>query len=283
MLRVQHPRCVRLSPGGAQFNVELLDWFNDIRWQSQPTCALYIRYSRPTMISQNSCSSALLSTGPTGHRRKFAQPNAVRSVSILGTFRPFRHCLKTPDNLMVAITPEDSRMKCIIATGIVLLSLSSVAEAHRLSGTVTYYGGSDRLCGRRTASGATFNCAGMTAAHRTLPFGTVLTVQSGGRSIQVTVTDRGPFTGAFLDLSPAAANALGCRCTHRGVTATVMQMGSGETVVASRGRQRPVAAAVMPLFVQPTNAFTDPSGTFGSSMAMAPAPRYRDRHGRRHY
>ena len=55
----------------------------------------------------------------------------------------------------------------------------------------------------------------MTAAHRTLPFGTVLSVQSGGRSIQVTVTDRGPFTGAFLDLSPAAASALGCRCTHR--------------------------------------------------------------------
>ena len=45
-------------------------------------------------------------------------------------------------------------MKRIVATGIVLLSLSSVAEAHRLSGTATYYGGSDRLCGRRTASGA---------------------------------------------------------------------------------------------------------------------------------
>ena len=165
-------------------------------------------------------------------------------------------------------------MKVIVAAGIVLLALSSAAEAHRLSGTVTYYGGSDRLCGRRTASGATFNCAGMTAAHRTLPFGTVLTVQSGGRSIQVTVTDRGPFTGAFLDLSPAAASALGCRCTHRNVTATVMQMGSV--------RQRPAAAAAMPLFFQPTNAFTDPSGTFGSSMALAPAPRYHRRHGRRH-
>ena len=43
-------------------------------------------------------------------------------------------------------------MNRIIATGIVLLSLSSVAEAHRLSGSVTYYGGSDGLCGRRTAN-----------------------------------------------------------------------------------------------------------------------------------
>src|SRR3954465_3327863 len=143
-------------------------------------------------------------------------------------------------------------MKIIVATGIVLLSLCSVAEAHRLSGSVTYYGGSDRPCGRRTASGAVLNCAAMTAAHRTLPFGTVLTVQSGGRSIQVTVTDRGPFTGAFLDLSPAAASALGCRCTHRNVTATVVQVGSGGTIVASGSRQRPIVAAAAPPFFQTT-------------------------------
>ena len=173
-------------------------------------------------------------------------------------------------------------MKIIVATGIILLSLSSVAEAHRLSGTATYYGGGDRLCGSRTASGARFNCGAMTAAHRTLPFGTILTVQSGGRSIQVTVTDRGPFTGAFLDLSPAAASALGCRCTHRNVTATVVQMGSDGTVVASRGHQRAVAAAAMPPFFQPTANVTAPVGMFGSSMAMAPAPRHHRRYSVRH-
>jgi rare lipoprotein A (peptidoglycan hydrolase) len=174
-------------------------------------------------------------------------------------------------------------MKRIVAIGIVLLSLSSVAEAHRLSGTATYYGGSDRLCGRRTASGAPLNCGAMTAAHRTLPFGTVLTVQSGGRSVQVTVTDRGPFGGAFLDLSPAAASALGCRCTHRNVTATVVQLGSGGTVVASRGRQRPVvAAAVPPLFQPPEGAALGPWGMFGSTMAMAPVRRHHRRHDGRH-
>ena len=83
-------------------------------------------------------------------------------------------------------TAEDPSMMRIVATGIVLLSLCSVADAHRLTGTATYYGGSDRLCGSRTASGTRFNCSAMTAAHRTLPFGTVLTVQKGGRSIQVT-------------------------------------------------------------------------------------------------
>jgi rare lipoprotein A (peptidoglycan hydrolase) len=72
-------------------------------------------------------------------------------------------------------------MRQIAATAIALLSLYSVAEAHGLSGTATYYGGSDRLCGRRTASGAAFDCGALTAAHRTLPFGTVLSVQSSGR------------------------------------------------------------------------------------------------------
>jgi rare lipoprotein A (peptidoglycan hydrolase) len=169
-------------------------------------------------------------------------------------------------------------MKRIVVTAIVLLLISSVAEAHRLSGTATYYGGSDRLCGHRTASGAAFDCGAMTAAHRTLPFGTVLSVQSGGRSIQVTVTDRGPFTGAFLDLSPAAASALGCHCTHRNVTATVLQMGSGATVVASRGRQGPVPAATMPQFFQSTETVSRPWGVFGSTMAMTPAPRHYRRH-----
>jgi len=169
-------------------------------------------------------------------------------------------------------------MKRIVAVGITLISLSSVAEAHRLSGTATYYGGSDRLCGSRTASGARFNCGAMTAAHRTLPFGTVLTVQSGGRSVQVTVTDRGPFNGAFLDLSPAAASALGCRCTFRNVIATVVQMGSGATAVASRGRQRSVAAAAVPPFFQPAEDVMRPAGMFGSSMAMAPVSRRYRRH-----
>src|SRR5207342_3740198 len=100
-------------------------------------------------------------------------------------------------------------------------------------------------------------------------FGTVLTVRKGDRSIQVTVNDRGPFTGAFLDLSSVAASALGCRCTHRNVTATVMQLGSGGTAVASRGRQRPVVAAAMPPIFQPAGNVMRPMG-IGSTMAMAP-------------
>jgi rare lipoprotein A len=70
--------------------------------------------------------------------------------------------------------------------------------------------------GQRTASGQHFDPNGMTAAHRTLPFGTRLTVSNPrtGKSVDVVVNDRGPFiTGISLDLSLGAAQAIGMRGT----------------------------------------------------------------------
>ena len=70
--------------------------------------------------------------------------------------------------------------------------------------------------GRRTASGEPFNPNGMTAAHRTLPFGTRVTVINPrtGRSVTVVVNDRGPFVrGVSIDLSLGAAKAIGMRGT----------------------------------------------------------------------
>lgn len=64
----------------------------------------------------------------------------------------------------------------------------------------------------QTASGERFNANGLTAAHRTLPFGTRVRVtnHSNGRSVVVTINDRGPFvSGRIIDVTPAAARALG--------------------------------------------------------------------------
>ena len=64
--------------------------------------------------------------------------------------------------------------------------------------------------GSKTASGQRFNQNAMTAAHKTLPFGTKLRVTHGGQSVVVTVNDRGPFIkGRVLDLSTGAARAIG--------------------------------------------------------------------------
>jgi rare lipoprotein A len=80
-------------------------------------------------------------------------------------------------------------------------------SGHSFSGMASYYGNES---GSRTASGQRFNQNAMTCAHRSLPFGTKLRVSHSGRSVVVTVNDRGPFVrGRVLDLSTAAARAVG--------------------------------------------------------------------------
>jgi rare lipoprotein A len=75
------------------------------------------------------------------------------------------------------------------------------------SGIASYYGNES---GSRTASGQRMNASAMTCAHRSLPFGTKLRVTHGGRSVVVTVNDRGPFIrGRVLDLSTGAARVIG--------------------------------------------------------------------------
>jgi rare lipoprotein A len=75
------------------------------------------------------------------------------------------------------------------------------------SGMASFYGNES---GSKTASGQRFNQNAMTAAHRSLPFGTKLRVTHGDRSVVVTINDRGPFIrGRVLDLSTGAARAIG--------------------------------------------------------------------------
>ena len=87
---------------------------------------------------------------------------------------------------------------CVIAT-------DGYGEQRGIAAVYSYKGG-------RTASGELSRPAELTAAHRTLPFGTKVKVtnQRNGRTVIVRINDRGPFTpGRVIDLTPAAANQLG--------------------------------------------------------------------------
>lgn len=77
-------------------------------------------------------------------------------------------------------------------------------------GYASYY--AERFDGRRTASGVRFDMGALTAAHRTLAFGTRVKVtnKANGRSVEVVINDRGPFKrGRTIDLSKAAAREIG--------------------------------------------------------------------------
>jgi rare lipoprotein A len=96
----------------------------------------------------------------------------------------------------------------------------SSGSGRSFSGVASYYGSES---GSRTASGQRFNQNAMTAAHRSLPFGTKLRVTHGSRSVVVTINDRGPFIrGRVLDLSKGAARAIGL--TGRGVGRVVAEV-----------------------------------------------------------
>lgn len=84
-------------------------------------------------------------------------------------------------------------------------------------GVASWYGG--KFHGRKTASGEIYDQNRMTAAHRTLPFGTKVEVTNlrNGRSVVVTINDRGPFIkGRIIDVSRRAAGKLGFR--NQGIT-----------------------------------------------------------------
>ena len=117
-----------------------------------------------------------------------------------------------------------------------------VDEKYRLTGEdarelerghASWYG--SQFHGRRTASGENYDKYALTAAHKTLPFGTIVRVRSLalGREVDVRINDRGPFSpGRVIDVSQAAAQALGL--TGLGVTEVSLN------VAASLGKMAPV-------------------------------------------
>jgi rare lipoprotein A len=106
-----------------------------------------------------------------------------------------------------------SQLLCIALLAGAFLVISDGHAATKV-GLASWYG--PGFEGQPTASGENFNPHGFTAAHNSLPLGTELVVSYGGRSVKVTVNDRGPYSGGReLDLSQGAAEYLGL--TYAGV------------------------------------------------------------------
>lgn len=107
--------------------------------------------------------------------------------------------------------------KVVSTVAIAAALLTFTTTAHAQCGGASWYG--PGFNGKRAASGEIFNENAMTAAHRSLPFGTKVRVtdQRTGAVVDVVINDRGPFHGSrIIDLSKAAATKLGFR--NRGTT-----------------------------------------------------------------
>jgi rare lipoprotein A len=100
--------------------------------------------------------------------------------------------------------------KSILLTFVLSMATAGYALADVVEGQASYY--SDSLHGNKTASGEPYDKSALTAAHRTLPFGTKVKVTylKTEKSVEVVINDRGPHTNKrIIDLSGAAAKKIG--------------------------------------------------------------------------
>ena len=139
-----------------------------------------ISYIVVAVVLLSSCSSSIrFTTGNSGGTGSSKSSNTTNSNK----------------NNSVAVTKQDK------------VGSASVGEIE--TGVASYYG--DAFHGRTTASGTIYDQYQLTAAHRTLPFGTMVMVynQNNGKTVVVEITDRGPFKdGRIIDLSTAAAETI---------------------------------------------------------------------------
>jgi rare lipoprotein A len=108
-------------------------------------------------------------------------------------------------------------LNLILLTLMLVMHARVYAEAAVEQGGASYY--ADSLQGSKTASGEPYDKEALTAAHRTLPFGTrvKVTYLKTGKSIDVVINDRGPHSDKLIiDVSGAAARALGLTDDGRG-------------------------------------------------------------------
>ena len=100
--------------------------------------------------------------------------------------------------------------RALILTSAILFSSPLLAASQ--TGIASVYGNGDGHAWSKTTNGERMNPSALTAAHRTLPFGTRVSVQNlrNGKHVVVRISDRGPFVrGRIIDLSPAGARAIG--------------------------------------------------------------------------
>lgn len=140
--------------------------------------------------------------------------------------------------------------------------IDSEVEIER--GTASWYG--PGFHGKRTANGERFDMYALTAAHKTLPFGTHLRIRSlrNGSEVDVRVNDRGPFTpGKMIDLSRAAAEAIGL--VDLGVKDVVISIVDPTEAASAKA----LLAQMKPTVLAPHNSRFKPR----SKQAVRPAPR----------
>ena len=184
------------------------------------TLTINLSTNLPSYASNSEASATKNSTTAT---LQFSQasspPTETDSLALPGsaTEVPIASTNSFPQNISQAATSYVERIPVVVffkeiaPTPVSPVNTPQVAQNNKqITGTASWYG--PGFHGRRTANGERFNQNALTAAHRTLPFGTRVKVTnlSNNRSVVVRINDRGPYSGGrIIDLSAAAAREIG--------------------------------------------------------------------------
>lgn len=161
--------------------------------------------TQPSVTGQNAAAVAYAPPKAPTTRPPDAQPAATQTVP----------SLMQPPQLIDSNSAPPSTTNTQTTPPVAPLD-SGALTLWQETGIASWYG--PRFHGKRTASGERFDAKALTAAHKTLPFGTRVRVKSvaDGKEVVVRINDRGPFiAGRIIDLSRAAAQALGMRGIKR--------------------------------------------------------------------
>ena len=173
----------------------------------------HLAHERITMAPRSSARPHTASAGSADRRRKSCQPRTFGPRSTPGAFRPITRWMKLLSRIR-ATAAAAALLALAGLTGCATAPTRSagpadVTERQDQVGFASYYAHAHH--GRRTAYGERYDMHALTAAHRSLPFGTELRVTNlaNGRNVVVRVNDRGPFRkGRVVDVSLAAARKL---------------------------------------------------------------------------
>ncbi len=171
-------------------------------WKHNCSGPQYVCGGEATVAKAKTVSSAKVQKPAKVAKAKVKKPAAEQSASAPPKAKKkVAHKAKAKATAKVASAPKKSKAK---------VAKASSGGSSFQSGVASWYGGN--FHGRKTANGETYNMNALTAAHKTLPFGTKVRVTNtrNGGSVVVRINDRGPFiAGRVIDLSRAAASQIG--------------------------------------------------------------------------
>lgn len=154
-------------------------------------------------------------------------------------------------------------------TTLLALPLAAENEIIKAEATVSYYG--EEFNGKPTSSGEIFDMNGLTAAHKTLPFGTMLEITNldNGKKVTVRVNDRGPFVdNRELDVSKAAAVQLGM-LGNGTARASIVKVADPDNAVTAA--VTPTTTAALPASNAPASAAPTATSTTAVPTSTQPA------------